>query len=260
MSTRNIPWPAGVPCWVDLATPDVATAQEFYAGLFAWGYDETEPAEGGYLLASRNGHHAAGIGPTHGGTTRAEWTMYFATDDVEETAQRVTDAGGSLIAPPFDSGGYGRLLLATDPTGLMFGAWQAKSHIGAQIVNEPGAFVWDDARSGDPERSWEFHVAVFDHRVEPMPDINPAYGLYFSADDFPLGGIGGPVDDSPAHWLVYFATDDADRAVQNAERAGGSVIDAIRDSPYGRVARLADPAGARFAVIQPNGPQPDRST
>ena len=30
MTIRTTPWPAGVPCWADLSTPDVTAAKGFY--------------------------------------------------------------------------------------------------------------------------------------------------------------------------------------------------------------------------------------
>jgi predicted enzyme related to lactoylglutathione lyase len=33
MSTRNEPWPAGTPCWVDLSVRDREAAQQFYSAL-----------------------------------------------------------------------------------------------------------------------------------------------------------------------------------------------------------------------------------
>jgi predicted enzyme related to lactoylglutathione lyase len=56
--------------------------------------------------------------------------------------------------------------------------------------------------------------------------------------------------DSPTpYWLVYFAVDDADAAVQRATGNGGRVLFGLEDSPYGRMATLADPNGAVFGVI-----------
>jgi len=38
MSTRTSRWPAGVPCWVDLATTDVAAARDFYGAVLGWSF------------------------------------------------------------------------------------------------------------------------------------------------------------------------------------------------------------------------------
>ncbi|MDT7745600.1 MAG: uncharacterized protein QOE59_4678, partial [Actinomycetota bacterium] len=51
--------------------------------------------------------------------------------------------------------------------------------------------------------------------------------------------------DALPHWLVHFAVDSVDAVAA----AGGEVIEAAADTPAGRRAVLADPSGARFAVL-----------
>ena len=52
----------------------------------------------------------------------------------------------------------------------------------------------------------------------------------------------------PAHWSVYWEVDDVDAALSAIESLGGSVEMGARDTPYGRLAAAADPAGARFSL------------
>jgi predicted enzyme related to lactoylglutathione lyase len=57
----------------------------------------------------------------------------------------------------------------------------------------------------------------------------------------------------PAHWLVYFAVDDADATLSKANEQGGSVAFGPQDiARVGRIAVLKDPFGAIFAVVQPD--------
>ena len=49
------------------------------------------------------------------------------------------------------------------------------------------------------------------------------------------------------------ALDDADAAVSNVQALGGSVVQAAEDTPYGRLATVADPSGAQFKFRQSNG-------
>ena len=70
-----------------------------------------------------------------------------------------------------------------------------------------------------------------------------------------MAGIEGP-----ARWVLYFGVAEADAAVAAAESGGGSVATPATDSPYGRMAGLADPAGAVFWVIETAAiTQPDRA-
>ncbi len=53
MTRRTERWPAGTPCWVDLATPDLAAAREFYGALLGWSFVDVGPEFGGYLHLRR---------------------------------------------------------------------------------------------------------------------------------------------------------------------------------------------------------------
>jgi uncharacterized protein len=191
MSIRTSRWPAGVPCWADLTVPDPALVRPFYEAVLGWTLEEAAPEFGGYSIATIKGAAAAGIGPQQfpGLPT---WTLYFATDDVEATAEQIRHQGGLVVVPPDDVGDLGRLLIATDPTGAMFGVWQAGSHIGAGLVNEPGGLTWEDLRSPDPATAQGFYAAVFGHRMQPLEMAGPDYATFhLGEEEAPLGGIGG---------------------------------------------------------------------
>ena len=47
----------------------------------------------------------------------------------------------------------GRMTVAQDPTGAIFGVWQAGTHHGAELANEPGSFQWNELETRDPTLS-----------------------------------------------------------------------------------------------------------
>jgi predicted enzyme related to lactoylglutathione lyase len=53
---------------------------------------------------------------------------------------------------------------------------------------------------------------------------------------------------TPSYWSVYFEVDDIDAVAERAQDLGGAVVTPPRDTPYGRLATLADTAGARFSL------------
>jgi predicted enzyme related to lactoylglutathione lyase len=55
----------------------------------------------------------------------------------------------------------------------------------------------------------------------------------------------------PPAWGVSFAVEDTDVTIAKAEQLGGSIIRPAADTGFGRMALLADPDGAGFAVIKP---------
>jgi predicted enzyme related to lactoylglutathione lyase len=260
MTIRTSPWPEGVPCWTDLMAPDVGVARSFYEAVVGWTFEGTGDEYGGYVIASVKGAAAAGVGPMQEGA-RPAWTLYFAAGDADAAASTVVEMGGTVVVPPGDVGPLGRMFVAVDPTGAPFGVWQAGQHIGAGIVNESGGLTWEDLHTTDPDASRSFFAGLFGFRYEEIPDAGDYRIVLRPGEDFPIGGIGPLVgEEGPPHWIVYFGVPDADAAVAAAESGGGSVLVPPYDSPYGRMAGLADPAGATFMVVQDtSGTQPDRS-
>jgi predicted enzyme related to lactoylglutathione lyase len=253
MSIRDTTWPAGTPCWVDLAVPDVPKAVEFYSGVIGWSLVDSGEEFGHYHIAQVEGHAAAGVGPTMAEGQPSFWTLYIASDDTDATAKLVTENGGSVIMEPMDVPGAGRMCIAADPTGGVFGIWQSLGMPGAAIVNEPGGIAWEDARLTDVEAGRAFYTAVFGWTYGEIPGMELSeYGTFHGGGD-PLGGLGGLMgapEGTPSHWVVYFGTADVDAAVAAVERLGGGVTQPAVDTPYGRMAFVTDPFGAPFALHQ----------
>ena len=257
MPTRTDPWPAGTPCWVDLGVPDVAGAVAFYADVLGWTFVDTGPDFGGYLIAQVGGRAAAGVGPLMQEGQPSAWTVYLASDDVDATATLVGEHGGHLFAGPMDVADNGRMLVGADPTGAVFGVWQHGTVIGSEVVDEPGAFVWDDARLHDPAAGKRFYAEVFGLSYSPLPPEAGEVGDYetFSVpggdERRPAGGIGGMMGapaGTPSHWLAYFTVADVDAAAGAAGDGGGTVLRSPETTPFGRIGVVRDPFGAVFGL------------
>ena len=258
MTIRTSPWPTGVPCWADLTVPDMDAAKAFYSSVLGWKFRDLGPDYAGYAIAEVRDADAATIGPSPDASAPSAWTLYFASDDVDKTAAAVVDNGGTALLGPGDVGPMGRMLLAADPTGVRFAVWQAGTHFGAGVVNEPGGIIWEDLRSPDPDAARAFYSAVFGYRMDALPAAGPDYTTFaLAGEDASRGGIGGLQDGGeggPGYWLVYFGVPDTDAAVAAAERGGGSVVSPAFPTPWGRMAGLADPNGAVFWVAQSRVP------
>jgi predicted enzyme related to lactoylglutathione lyase len=248
MPTRDTAWPAGTPCWVDYGAPDIDAARSFYGGLLGWEFTGGGEEYGGYLNAARDGRLVAGLGPRMNESDPVAWTTYFATDDSEATAARITEAGGTVVVPPMDVAPFGRMTIAVDPTGTMFGLWQAGEHTGFQRYNEPGSVTWNEAALADPDAARSFYAAVFGYSYDEVPGAE-GYTT-FRTGDHPLGGLGGAQPGSPSGWLVCFSVASTDDAVAAVEAAGGKVTTPAMDTPFGRFAVVEDPWGAPFEVMQ----------
>ncbi len=248
----------GTPSWVDLATSDQDAAKGFYGSLFGWSWDDNDMGDGTfYSMGQLKGKNAAAVY-----TQRADeaeqgipphWTTYITVDNADEVTGKVAGAGGQVFAEPFDVFESGRMAVAADPTGGVVGLWQPKQHIGAEIVNEPGAFAWNELITDDVPKAGAFFESILGVNVHNQTDPFP-YTLLM-VDDQPAGGFMAKqpeMGQMPNVWVVYFSVDDADSTAAKAESLGGKVMVPPMDTPVGRMAGLVDPQGAMFSVIKLN--------
>jgi predicted enzyme related to lactoylglutathione lyase len=248
MPTRDTPWPNGTPCWIDYGAADLEATTAFYSAFLGWTYTGGDAEYGGYLNAMVGDRLAAGLAPQQDPNDPPRWTTYFATDDAAATTARIKDAGGTVIVGPMEVGPMGTMVIALDPQGNPFGLWQAGTHTGVQVFNEPGSLTWNEAAVDDPEVARAFYGTVFGFRFDEIPGAG-GYAT-FATGDRPLGGLGGHQPGSPKGWTSCFAVSSTDDAVSTIESAGGKVTMAAMDTEFGRFAVLEDPWGAPFSVMQ----------
>ena len=245
----------GTPSWVDLTTPDLDDALRFYGGVFGWEFEDAGEEAGHYHQALVRGKRVAGLGPAQpGGPPVAYWTTYLSGTDADAHAAAITAAGGTVMFGPMEVEGQGRMLIAVDPEGALFGIWQPQAHKGAQLVNENGALTWNQLASRNLDGASRFLGSVFPYAFEALPEMPfDAYRVAKVGDQVVAGMIAMPEEapaEAPPHWLTYFWLDDVDAGAQRAAELGGEVLRGPEDSAYGRSATLRDPQGAIFAVIR----------
>jgi predicted enzyme related to lactoylglutathione lyase len=250
--------PPGTPAWVDLSTTDLADATRFYRELFGWtARVAPQPEAGGYTMFHKDGKVVAGAGPVPEPDRLPGWSTYVATDDADAVAARVEAAGGTVLVTPFDVMDQGRMGVFTDTAGATFSVWQPMAMTGAELFNAPGALCWNELTTREPDGATAFYRAVFGWTPEDQPMGDVPYTV-FNLDGRPVAGMmpmtgGAWPADLPAHWMVYFAVEDADAAAGRAAALGGTVSVPPTDLPQGRFAVLNDPQGAVFSVIAMNG-------
>lgn len=256
-------WPQGTPAWVDLTVTDRRAAMAFYGPLLGWDFDEGGPDTGFYTMANRHGHVVAGIGePMGDDAPPASWTTYLAADDVDETVETAAAAGATVLMAPMPVMEFGRMALLVDPAGAVVGLWESGTHQGTDVVGEPGGLIWNEGLSQDLPAARLFYGTVFGYTFEDLsaPEFEYAGAVIDGETVTGLGGTGTISADTPPHWLTYFAVTDTDAAASRVVELGGTVLDGPRDSPYGRLAVVAGPAGERFALMSTTEPEsPDAS-
>jgi uncharacterized protein len=248
------PYQSGTPCWADLMVSDQQAALDFYRDLFGWQGEIGPPEVGGYAVCTLNGKAVAGImtamAPDGQPTPPTAWTSYLAAADADATARTITGNGGTVMMPAMDVLTLGRMVVVADPTGAVFGVWQARDFIGSQVVNEPGAVSWSELNTSDPDAAKAFYPAL---GVEAAPmEGAPGYFSLTVAGRV-VGGMQG-LDNlppgTPSHWMTYFSVDDTDSTVDALIQAGGSVLKPPFDGMAHRMAVVQDPQGGTFAVIK----------
>ena len=246
----------GTPNWVDLQTTDQNAAKAFYGEIFGWTYNDMPVDEANkvfYSMATLRGLDVGAIapmGPDMAGIP-PHWNTYISVSDVDATAATVPGAGGTVIAPPFDVMDAGRMAVVADPTGAVFQLWQAKNHIGASLVNETGAFSWNELLTPDIPKAAAFYNKVLGWTANKF-EGDMDYTEFKLEGESLAGAMNPPMPGIPPVWTIYFNVDDTDATVAKAKSLGATVFAEPTDIPPGRFAVLADPQGAMFNVIKMN--------
>jgi predicted enzyme related to lactoylglutathione lyase len=240
--------------WVDVSSTDLDKSNAFYSGLFGWDAQQVpDPEAGGYTMYFRDGKMVGAAGPTFGPDQHPAWATYIHSEDADATTQAVKDAGGQVLMGPMDVMGQGRMAVLADSTGAHVSIWQPQLHQGAQVVNEPGSFSWNELYTRDIPAAQEFYRKVFGWGVE---ETEMSFGKYtlFQVDGKPIAGgmdMSALLPDSiPPHWLVYFTVENTADSMAKVTELGGTVVDGPKETPMGPFAVIQDPVGAAFAIIQ----------
>ncbi|MGW8065110.1 VOC family protein [Streptomyces ziwulingensis] len=244
----------GTPCWVSLMVHGPATTHDFYGALFGWEFQPGPQQLGPYARALIDGREVAGIGqlPPDRQLPIA-WTPYFASADVNRTAETVRLCGGTIGVGPLDAGEAGRMAIGSDPAGAVFGVWQAAAHLGTAVTGVPGTPAWNELVTYESAGVAKFYETVFG--FDPVPEVSAGSDhVTLRLDGRPVAGIHGvgqalPRDRGP-HWITYFEVADVEESLERLAGLGGHVLGPARDTVHGRVATVADPEGARFSLLQ----------
>ena len=254
---------AGAPCWIEVTTSDVTAARAFYCALFGWTAEEPNKDLGGYFNFRKDGVRVAG-GMTSQPGMPSVWSVYLNTPDAEKAVAAAEQHGGRVVAPAMPVADLGVMAVVTDPGGALVGIWQPGKHRGFGVAAEPGAPGWFELHTRDYDGALDFYRAVFGWATQTVSDTPEfRYTVMIDpdgpADDNHYAGVmdASVIPDAlpegaQAQWGVYFAVGDADATVAKAVELGGSLVRAAEDTPYGRLAALADPTGAVFKVVGPN--------
>ena len=253
-------YPDGFFGWIDLMTRDAGTAGQFYEALFGWTHVDVQVSEGvththfykDDCLVAGMSHMMPGIPES----IRSIWNSYVLVNDLDATSRRVEEAGGTVTRTPWHLLDRGRMAMIEDPTGAVLGLLEPTQMQGAELFNAPGSLTWNELQTREPAVAMPFYERVFawewvegpgdEYWVANLPTKQSAdqsnAGLMMMPAAVPAG--------APNSWMVYFAVEDCDKAIETAERFDGQVFLPSMSAGPGRFAGLSDPTGGMFFVMQ----------
>ncbi|MGC0365816.1 putative enzyme related to lactoylglutathione lyase [Rhodococcus sp. 27YEA15] len=249
----------GTPCWIDLTSSDTKTAATFYTNLFGWQTDTNDDDQyGGYVIFSKNGQPIAGLGGRQPGNPYADvWTTYISSADAAASAAKAEAAGATIMMSAMTVGPKGSMAILGDPSGAVVGLWQPDEHEGFALAGEAGAPVWHETLSKDYDAVLPFYSDLFGWQYHTLSDSDEFRYSQATRNGTVVAGLMDARSflpaDAPSFWQVYFGVDDTDAAVAKVIEFGGSVLRAPEDTPFGRLASVADPLGAAFQISTNEG-------
>jgi len=254
--------------WYELLTGDVAAAKRFYDAVVGW---DIEPQSGmpgmDYRMIRRSDGGNAGGGVmaideamrSHG--ARPVWLGYLSVDDVDATVVAVQADGGTVMMPPWEVPGVGRMAMVTDPQGAPFYVMrpippvdQPDATSDVFSVDQPQHVRWNELSTTDPAAAIAFYTRHFGWSQEGYMDMGEMGKYSFLHHG---GHMIGAVMPKPPQmpvslWTYYIGVDDIDRAHRAVTDGGGRIIHGPVEIPGGEYAIDAfDPQGAAFGLVGP---------
>ena len=181
--------------WAELATTDQASGVAFYRALFDWAVDESPVGPGEtYAMFQLRGRPVAAAYSMRPEERQAgappHWNLYVTVSSADDSAKRAEALGGTIIAPPFDVMDVGRMAVLRDPSGAFFQIWEPRKHVGAMVVNEPGALCWTELASRDAKGAKAFYTSLFGWKAKD------------SSADAPMEYTEFSVGEQPSIWMM----------------------------------------------------------
>ncbi len=107
--------------WSELISGDIDASKAFFQDICGWTVNEM-PMPGGmvYNVCMNGERPVAGIMSVdhikeQNPDARPHWMTYLHVDDVDAAAGKVAAGGGTVLTPPFDVEGVGRICIVMDP-------------------------------------------------------------------------------------------------------------------------------------------------
>jgi uncharacterized protein len=245
--------------WYELMTTDMKGAEAFYPAVFGWSAADSGMEGMKYTLFSSGDARVAGLMdiPPEAAAMNVppNWTGYIATDDVDATARKIKELGGSVLREPDEIPGIGRFAVVADPYGAVFCIFKGAGEPPPMPApNTPGLISWRELHAGDGPGAFEFYSEIFGWTKGEAMDMGPM-GVYqiYGKNGTDFGGIMTKTADMPVScWIYYVQVEDIDAAHKRIGDNGGKVLFGPQEVPGGIwIVQFLDPQGALIAMVGP---------
>ena len=243
--------------FVELVTPDLASAKQFYAGLFGWTFRDTQADGIEYAEAFLDGHPVAGL--VHKAVPAGEhrqpaWLSFFAVGDVDAAEEIALQNGAKVLFEPHSVPDRGQEAVFADPQGAVFAVLTSSSGDPPDIMATPGEWIWSSLITSDPDTDAAFYQALFNYEVFELPASKGAQHLLLASDNYARASANTLPANRPhahPHWLNYVRVKNTVKMTAKVFALGGRVLVEPRvDRHGGKVAVVADPLGAPFGLLE----------
>ncbi len=251
---------AGKVIFVELVTPDLSAAKQFYAGLFGWTFRDIQADKSEYAEASLDGRPVAGLVQRDipaGKQRQPAWLGFIAVSDVDATTTIALQHGAKVLFEPHNIPDRGREAVFADPQGAVFAVLASSSGDPPDVLAAPGEWIWSALITTDPDKGAAFYQMLFDYEVYEVyevPSDNGAQHLMLVSDNYARASVNSLPANKPKirpHWLNFVRVSDTAMMAAKVVALGGRVLVEPRvDRDGGKIAVVADPLGAPFGLLE----------
>jgi predicted enzyme related to lactoylglutathione lyase len=244
--------------FVELVTPDLAAAKQFYGGLFGWSFRDVHGGVTDYAEAELAGQPVAGLiqKPFPAGAPRQPaWLSFISVRNADAAKQLALQHGAKVLFDPHSVPDRGEQAVFADPQGAVFAVLASSSGDPPDLLAPPGEWIWSSLITSDPDTDAAFYQTLFDYEVFDLPTVEQGgQHLMLASDSYARASVNSLPPNKPnvhPHWLNYVRVDDAVASSAKLVALGGKVLVEPRlDRHGGKVAVVADPQGAAFGLLE----------
>ncbi len=239
--------------WFDLYTDDMEAIVPFYQELFGWSFESVHFGSRQVKTIFLDGVPIATAVlslPLDKRFKESRWLGYISVEDVDQASKIIEENKGSLRVRPKNLPDRGRVAVATDPEGALFGLLSSTHGDPVDTGFSENRWMGSELWTTNLNAALSFYgkIAEYEHRRVGIG--TEADYLLLEKNSIPLAGIVTITwENVKPDWLPYIAVSNVVEMVKKAEKLGGKIlVGPDTEMPNGRIAIIADPAGAIFAI------------